>query len=682
MLERVNVYTQDGRSATRQFNFSDEPSPEVDVGEIVLSGLGDARFFVKDHGGSLLGGQLVLLQGSCRNPCGCASATTGPAGQPAVFSDLPVGRYSAKAFSSGSGVQDVAFGTATIPGDDRPGDGTLVFPGAGTITVEAFEPPLVQGGPPNPVHGAEVALRSQVYINDGLIDCGLFAGESHRGRTDQDGKITFTNVNAGRVSVTAHHPFFDQTAGRSGNLAGGEELPFRLEFTDTIAGELSGTVFLPDGTTPAGVGVEVTVNGPLPDVTVKTNDESRYRFAEILPAGNWTFTVIDPQTSGLAQSKIVLQAGQAAVHDVRLKGQGTVRVRVVNGADEPVSVASVRLRETEYPNTLYEGVLDASTEGVVTFRHVYEGSLSAEASDPFGRGGRVSGALPRPDETVDLTVRLTTTGTVSGVFRMPPQGADPGDPIPFGTIKLLASGRVIGQTTTGSGIDAGQFSFAFVPAGPVRLEALDPLTGRTGFSVGTIASEGQELVLDVEAQALWTVRGTVTSNTVPEPLAEVEIVSGTYRANAFADADGMYVVAGVPAGRVIITAQRPGGFLKGTNEGTLTAEGQDLTVDVALRDTGRVEGVVREAGGAAPAPLSVVTITRRWNGRRPSDDRLKRRDRGVQLRRGSFRGGEGGGRRGGQHRPGNDDGAGAAAGRDRQRHERAQRCGLDRRPDP
>ncbi len=610
VAQRVNAYTQDGRrTGGRQFTFTDAPAPVVNVGDVVLSGLGEAHFFVEDHTGARLSGQLVLLQGSCRNPCGCVSATAGPTGE-VVFRDLPVGPHSARAFRSGGAVMDIASGNAVIPGDGLPGQGTLIFPGTGTVEVTAFEPPLVPGGPRQPVHGAEVALRSKVYINDGLIDCGLFPGESHRGRTDQDGQITFTNVNAGPVSVTVYHPFFDRSAGRNGNLAGGGTQSFVVEFTDTIAGELSGTVFLPDGQTPAGAGVEVTVNGPLPDVTVRTNADSRYRFAEILPAGTWTLTASDPQTGGLMQTKVVLQVGQDAVHDVRLKGRGTVRVKVVDGADQPVAVASVKLRETDYPDRLHEGILDNSNEGIVTFRGVYEGPLSVEASDPFGRGGRVSGVLPRPDDTVELTVRLTTTGTVGGVFRMPPAGPAPGDPIPFGTVKLLSSGKVIGQqTTVGSGTDRGRFSFDYVPAGPIRLEALDPLTGRTGFSVGTLANQNDVLEIDVVAQALGTVFGTVTANTVAEPRAEVQVVSGTYRANAFADENGVYRVEGVPAGRVIVTASRPGGFLKGTNEDTLTAEGQSLEIPVALRDTGRIDGVVYEAGGGTPAPLSVVTVT-------------------------------------------------------------------------
>ena len=51
-----------------------------------------------------------------------------------------------------------------------------------------------------------------------------------------------------------------------------------------------------------------------------------------------------------------------------------------------------------------------------------------------------------------MTVRLTPVGTVRGRFVMP----DHLTPVPFGVVRLVAGGRVIGQTTTpGSGDNIG-----------------------------------------------------------------------------------------------------------------------------------------------------------------------------------------------------------------------------------
>ena len=99
--------------------------------------------------------------------------------------------------------------------------------------------------------------------------------------------------------------------------------------------------------------------------------------------------------------------------------------------------------------------------------------------------------------------------------------------MPYGTVTLKAGGKVVGQTTAlGSG-DVGRFSFDYVPVGPVTLDAQDPLTGRVGFKSGTLDHEGDPpLELDVIAQGLGRVHGTVTRGDSPQALARVAISSG------------------------------------------------------------------------------------------------------------------------------------------------------------
>ena len=128
----------------------------------------------------------------------------------------------------------------------------------------------------------------------------------------------------GSVQLLARHELLNKTIGRTLNLTqDGQAIDgIVLQFTDTMAGVLSGVVTLPDGLTPAGAGVEVTASGPLPDVTVTTNAASQYRIADILPAGSYTLTARDPETGFTTRAQIYLQAGQDATHDLRLQGRG------------------------------------------------------------------------------------------------------------------------------------------------------------------------------------------------------------------------------------------------------------------------------------------------------------------------------------------------------------------------
>ena len=318
-------------------------------------------------------------------------------------------------------------------------------------------------------------------------------------------------------------------------------------------------------------------------------------------------TVRDPISGGVARQLIHLRAQQDAVHDVRLLGEGTVEVAVVDGGDELVDAASVRLRQTEYPFRTYDGVVQPVNQGVVRFERVVEGPFTVEAWDVYGRGGRGSGEVTRPGETIGVRVRLTVTGVVRGHFRMPDD-----TPIPFGTVRLTSAGRAIGQVTTAGSGDVGSFAFDYVPGGPVRLDAEDPATARTGLAVGTIESEDQELTLDVRAQALGTVRGRVTGDGTPQPGALVQIVSGTYRVNTAADGDGWYEVPGIPEGRITVTASLDGGYLRATVSGTLAGEGSTLQLNVALRPSGEVRGTVTRAVGETPARAAVSVRTFGW----------------------------------------------------------------------
>jgi hypothetical protein len=587
----VTARTRDGlRSGTNSVMVSD-PNQIVENVTITLSGLGTAEFTVLDPAKNPVPNQEVALLGQCDNACGCATAKSGADGR-VRFTGLPLGSVSARATLSGAGFYDQAQATVSVARDGVTAFGILQFGGAGTVTGTVLDP---DG---RPALGASVALQSKVFNDD---NCSLESGVSHRAKTDSQGKFRFTNVNVGAIALTVTHPFFPAAAGRQATLAkAGDTLDFEFRLSNTTAGELSGTVFLPDGTTPAGAGVEVTANGALPDVTVTTDAAGKFRFAKIFPAGSYSVTARDPISGGLVRDQIYLQSAQDMQHDLRLKGRGQVQVRVVDGAGQPVANAFVRLTETDFPNRVYEGAVQPSNLGVVTFDDVFEGHLSAEASDVFARGGRTSSILPKPDASITMTVSLTVTGKVRGHFLRPDRTTS----IAFGSVRLVAGGRVIGQTTTDA---SGSFAFDYVPAGAVRLEAQDPLTARTGIAAGSIATEGEELQLDVVAQGIGNVQGLVTSNGAAQPGAQVVLNAGNLHASTLADATGHYRFDGVPEGLVSVTASLDGSFLSGTNSATLTGEAVTITLDVAMRGSARVTAHVVASDGTTPATIAVVS---------------------------------------------------------------------------
>src|SRR5579864_7854457 len=574
---------------------------------IVLSGLGNVQFTVFDANGNRLANQPVAL--ACSAPCGCNPVTvqTQPDGSTKIvatpmvtgadgtvqFAGLPVGTVGVKAVSPSF---DVAEASATIPADNATGFGILRFAGSGTVTGAVVNPDNT------PSFGANVALTANVYDP---VSCSLGQGLAQQVQTDQSGTFKFTGVHAGQLGVTASQVFLPTQVGAQGSLTNGQTVNFNLKLINTISGVFSGTVFLPDGVTPAGAGIQVTAKGALPDVTVNTDANGHFKFAKIFPQASYTVTVRDPVTGGVVQDNVFLPANQDVAHDFRLKGRGTVTVQVVDGSNKPVNIASIQLTENTFPNNLQEATIQPSDLGTVTFQQVFEGPFSVVASDTFGRGGRASSVLPGPGATVNVVVQLTSTGTVQGHFYMP----DGTTAIPFGSVSLTANGRQIGQVTTDGNADPGSFSFTFVPAGPVLLQAQDPVTARVGVAAGTIATDGQTLVLNVIAEGLGTVQGFVTSDGVNQAGANVDIFSGNYHAATTTDSTGHYLVSGAPVGHIVVNAAFSNGFLLGTNSANLSGDGTQVEIDVALRGSGAIQGMVFQADGVTPAPGALVTVT-------------------------------------------------------------------------
>ncbi|WP_291983730.1 carboxypeptidase regulatory-like domain-containing protein [Luteitalea sp.] len=598
--QQIFAYTADGSRRGVADVLLTTPGQIVSNVVVTLAGAGTLDVLLLDGTGQPVPNQQVYvtragLRVSGRQCLGLAAANTNAAGH-AILPTLEVGAIRVRSVRQVAGLIDVAQADTSLPYDGATASTVLRFPGHGVVSGVVLAP---DG---QPVHGADVEIRSRIYDPTG---CELVGGVSHVVRTNTLGQFRATGVPVGPVSVRATQAFFTAPAGASGVLAtAGQELTFTLRMTNTMGGVLSGTVLQPDGTTPVGPGVQVTANGPLPDVVVATDASGHFEFPAVLPAGSYGLTVRDPGTGGLSYDIVYLNVGRDLVFNPRLTGRNTVRVRVVDGAGVPVAAAAVKLRENGFPNFTFESAVQPATQGVVAFQGVHEGPISLEASDVLGRGGRASAWVTGDGQTIEVTVSLTVTGTVRGRFLR----ADGTTPVALGSVRLLAAGRAIGEMTTSLGTDPGRYEFLHVPAGPVRLEALDPTTGRTGVAAATLSTEGQIVDLDVRAQGLGTVSGRVTGLGVSPDGASVEVVSGTFRVNTTADATGQYAVPGVPEGAVTVTASFSGGTLAGVATGTLAGDGATLTLDVALRAAGVVSGVVREADGVTPAAPAVVSI--------------------------------------------------------------------------
>ena len=569
---------------------------------LALPGMGRVVVTVFDTDGTPIQNQQVIR--ILGGPCAGEAILTDAAGV-AVFDDVPVGNVTVKATIG----PDIAAASTFI---QRSGDERAVilrFAGFGTITGTVFDPNDAAVFGANVVLSAKRLVPNQcVFVNDSA---------AQQVQTGLDGAFTFRDVPLGSFGVSASQPdFFPLPVSVAGVLlTDGETRDVELRLTSNLAGELSGTVFLPDGTTPAGIGVDVTVSGGgRPDVTVRTDTLGVYSFASIFPAGRYTLTASDTVTGKLSRETLFLQQDQDLTVDLRLLGRAPVEVTVLDGAGVPVDEAFVELASASFPNDRAAGSITSFDGGTIIFERISEGNFTVTASDRLGRGGRASGMVVEEGLTAEVTVSLSVTGTVRGTFF----SSDGAEPIPNAQVILRqgSTGRLLGATTTSSVPgELGRYELSFVPAGSVLVTATDPLTGRIGETSGTIANEGEVVVLDIMQLGLGSLAGSVTSGGAPVAAGKVELTSSTglsssvanLRASATTDGSGGFMFDGVPVGSFTLKATLAN--LTGTAVGSIDRDGQEISdLEIALESSGTVTGEVFRADAATIVPGAPVAL--------------------------------------------------------------------------
>lgn len=219
-------------------------------------------------------------------------------------------------------------------------------------------------------------------------------------------------------------------------------------------------------------------------MTVRTDENGHYEFAEVFSAGGYSLTATNPTTGYTNRISVSVQKNKDAVFDLRLLGTGNLKVRVVDGAGQPVTSGSITLDGTKFPNQSRFAELTLDGAGVVEFTNLPEGPYGVAASDR-GLGGRVSVNVPL-GASVETTIQLQATGTVEGRVLMP----DGTTTVGLADVELRVAGRSVGFAVTSDNEgDRGKFKFLSVPSGGFTLDVFDNRTGRVGRSGGRTSTE-------------------------------------------------------------------------------------------------------------------------------------------------------------------------------------------------
>ncbi|HMB54067.1 MAG TPA: carboxypeptidase regulatory-like domain-containing protein, partial [Thermoanaerobaculia bacterium] len=449
-------------------------------------------------------------------------------------------------------------------------------------------------------------------VNEGLVNLNWNAETLE---SDEDGWFEIPDVLAGDYSMTITNAFHG-TQSVSGSLEfHGDVAEHEIVFEQN--GSIGGRVLDVDGETPVAGAVVHLRHPNFSDYDVVTDAEGRFDFGLVPPGGHFPIDVEVDQGAIFRRTRVWVdydEYGQQMEVDVVLRAQGTASGWVETATGQPVPGATVTLREHAYPRRTLTQTADG--EGYYSFTNVFAGRLSIEAQAPQlgGLGGKVVAPLSTEGEEVWSLIVLEGAGEIVGRVISPVDG----QPVPSAQVTLYEYlGGVVDAVTADAD---GAFRFRLLSLGLYRIWVFDPTTGRHGaLDTVPIDFSGQISGGDV----MLEVRGEVDGH-VYDPDGDLPIPGGTVRLStdslvhlvtyASSDADGYYEFLGIPEGDFDLRVREPQGRRDARGSGTISEEGERVTVDLRMQQVGTVSGTVWNPPGAPAAPFPNVNTVIRENG--------------------------------------------------------------------
>jgi hypothetical protein len=421
-----------------------EQNGQVVTADVHLSTFGNVRGVVfRPDGVTVAVGALVTISGH--------STVTNDLGE-YDLSFLPLGPFTVTVNDAGTRQQGRATGTLSTQGETRIVDVTLHAQGSVLVTVTDA------GG--NPVAGAGVVVSAS---GGGFVD-------TLSGATGADGTVLIERVLAGSVKVDASSGSLHGTSTSTVNADDTARITVTLEPTGSIAG----TIFQPDGQTPAA-GVRVSTSNQ----TVTTGADGGYRFDGLPLPPTYLISVVDAQNRLRVRSKSPIKlafSGQVFTRDFTLVGLGTVTGRVLNPDSSSAQGLVVNVNSL---NVELGGPRSATTNagGFYTIDNMPVGPFSVSTGDVarllLGEG---AGSIDADGATATVDILLVSNAVTPPVVR-------------FDANNYRFDVQRDGSLQTGSSAfrDAGGLLLDVVSGGvPARFQ---------GTTIGTIENGGRELAV-------------------------------------------------------------------------------------------------------------------------------------------------------------------------------------------
>ncbi|MDQ1832630.1 carboxypeptidase-like regulatory domain-containing protein [Massilia scottii] len=415
--------------------------------------------------------------------------------------------------------------------------------------------------------------------------------------TDAQGRYTVANVYVGPVTVLAQNLVLKQSGLSYGRLiAEGNSLTLdvTLAATATVQGKV---VKLAGTAAEAPLKLDLYLEMALIETQVVSAGNA-YAFA-LVPLGRVSVRATEMKTGDIGQASLKLTvANETRALDIKLVGQGAVRVKVVDDAGKPVAGAEVDVRSLTAFSSSRTALTDS--QGLAQVSGIFNGDVGINAVKRTGSGqssAYVQGTLVK-GVTLDVSLTLTArpVGQITG-FVFGPDGVTPqpgmlvelspatAAPLPRSTtdasgryqIDGVEGGAALALSVRKSG--AGDTGRVRAYAANVQIVQHGEVVSRDLQMIGSGSVSG--VIKTADGAAAPGVRVRVTN---PDPLYGTTQNGANYTATT--DASGMYALSDLPAGSFTVLASKdsPVKPLSAEGEGHIGFDGDARVVDLVLVD--------------------------------------------------------------------------------------------------
>ncbi len=483
----------------------------------------------------------------------------------------PSGEYLIDFLPLGSYLLDTALGDergragAVLQETSQVIEADIAFLGKGTVTG------VVQNVIGELVPGAAVSVTATGIFPQGFSTT-----------TDTNGAFTVDGVFVGDFFARGVHP----DNGLAGLAYGELDFDGDLRSVVIIVGEtasLTGTVFEVDGVTVVPNAGVLTLSGGSPGPSTAADGAGSFRFDD-LPLGGWSVEVGHPANGDCGSGERTASLDvpdEVEVVNAFMRGLSAITVTVRHADGALATGASVSLLGLGPCKGTRGGTTDAS--GLISFDSFPVGGFQVDATSAIGSlSGHVESSLLL-GEDLAITVFLEAAGTIHGTV-FAPNGTTP---VAGMQVKLLGAGPVGTRFTD----DAGGFRFEYVKVhgSPYQLEAIGVLSTVLAREIDIELTVHEEVV---QRDLVLTPTGTVVGQVFdpdgsPAP-PNVSVTVDTSFAGfpsrfVQTDINGRYRAEVVAVGEITVEAvDNERAFVGENDQGVLTSEGQEITVDVQL----------------------------------------------------------------------------------------------------